>query len=339
MIPPKAIERVCCWFGTASGLARRERERFLVCSEGAHVPRVCRVVILMVAVLSWAPSWALYSVRDDLQRSVSFDKPPQRVISLLPSLTESVCALNECQRLVATDRYSNWPASVSALPKAGGLEDTQVELIVSLRPDVVLLDRSARVTERLAQLGIKTFVIETTAYADIARSLSLVAHVLGVPQRAAEVSEALRQEVDTIAREAQTRRGQGQPLSVYFEVDDSIFAAGEASFIGELLTRLGARNIVPAALGPFPKLNPEYVVRHNPDVIFIAQQQVRSLGGRPGWAGLRAVREQRICPLAAQTLDVVVRPGPRVADGMRALAGCLGPVNTKDAGIFSVNRP
>ena len=324
MIPPKAIERVCSWFGTVCGLARRGRERFRVCPEGAHEPRVCRIVILMLAVLRWAPSWAQYSVRDDLQRSVSFDKPPQRVISLLPSLTESVCALNECRRLVATDRYSNWPASVGSLPKAGGLDDTQVELIVSLRPDVVLLDRSARVTERLAQLGIKTFVIETTAYADIARSLSLVAHVLGVPQRAAEVNEALRQEVDTIAREALARR-QGQPLSVYFEVDDSIFAAGEASFIGELLTRLGARNIVPAALGPFPKLNPEYVVRHNPDVIFISQPQVRSLASRPGWAGLRAVRQQRICSMSAQTLDVVVRPGPRVADGMRALARCLAP--------------
>jgi hypothetical protein len=141
-------------------LARRGRERFLLCPDGAHEPRARRNIILIAAALLWTPSWAQYSVRDDLQRSVSFDKPPQRVISLLPSLTESVCALNECQRLVATDRYSNWPASVSALPKAGGLEDTQVELIVSLRPDVVLLERSARVTERLAQLGIKTFVIE-----------------------------------------------------------------------------------------------------------------------------------------------------------------------------------
>lgn len=275
-----------------------------------------------------APAWAqAYSLRDDLQREVRFERPAARVLTLLPSLTETVCALGECARLVGTDRYSNWPVEVKALPKVGGLDDTQIELIVRLRPDVVLLDRSARVTDRLAQLGIKTFVIETTTYPDIARSIQQVAQVLGVPDKAVVLNQRLQQEVEDMAREAIHQRGGRAPPSVYFEVDSALFAASESSFIGDLLQQLGARNIVPAALGPFPKLNPEYVVQRNPDVMFVSPAQVTTLAQRPGWRHVRAVREQRVCSLTPEARDAVVRPGPRVAEGMRALADCLRQVS------------
>ena len=267
---------------------------------------------------------AQYSVRDDLQRDVHFDRPPQRVITLLPSLTETVCALGECARLVATDRYSDWPRTVLALPKAGGLDDAQIESIVSLRPDVVLLSRSARVTERLAQLGVKTFAIEAKTYDGIAHSIGIVADVLGVPGKAASLNETLQRGVEVLSRDA-IKQGRTAP-SVYFEVDAAPYAAGESSFIGELLKRLGAHNIVQAELGPFPKLNPEYVVRHNPDVIIVSPNYAPALAQRPGWAGIRAVREHRICTLARDERDTVVRPGPRVVEGMRALRECLGKV-------------
>ena len=273
-----------------------------------------------------AQAFAQYNIRDDLQREVHFDRPPQRVITLLPSLTETVCALGECGRLVATDRYSDWPRTVAALPKAGGLDDAQVELIVSLRPDVVLLSRSARVTDRLAQLGVKTCAIEAKTYAGIAHSISVVAQVLGVPAKAALLNEDIQRGIDALSRDAIKRRRAASAPSVYFEVDAAPYAAGESSFIGELLARLGVRNIVPADLGPFPKLNPEYVVRHNPDVIFVSPTEAPALAQRPGWAGIRAVREQRLCRLSAEARDTVVRPGPRVVEGMRALGACLDEV-------------
>ena len=273
-----------------------------------------------------AQAFAQYSVRDDLQRDVHFDRPPQRVITLLPSLTETVCALGECSRLVGTDRYSDWPRMVVALPKAGGLDDAQIELIIHLRPDVVLLSRSARVTDRLAQLGVKTFAIEAKTYAGIAHSIGVVAQVLGVPAKAAPLNEDIQRGIDALSRDAMKRRHAANPPSVYFEVDAAPYAAGESSFIGELLLRLGVRNIVPAELGPFPKLNPEYVVLHNPDVIFVSPQDAQTLGQRPGWTGIRAVREHRLCALSPEARDTVVRPGPRVVEGMRALAACLDKV-------------
>jgi iron complex transport system substrate-binding protein len=83
---------------------------------------------------------------------------------------------------------------------------------------------------------------------------------------------------------------------------------------------------VTADLGPFPKLNPEYVVGHNPDVIFVSPVDARQLAARPGWADIRAVKEQRLCSFPAEVRDIISRPGPRVAEGMRAMAACLDRV-------------
>lgn len=264
-------------------------------------------------------------LRDALQREVRFERVPLRIISLLPSLTETVCALGACDRLVATDRYSNWPARVRSLPKAGGLDDAQIELIVSLRPDVVLLSHEARVTERLDELQVRSFVIETESYADIARTTRIVGAILGVPERAAALNRELDRAVTAVAaRSAASLRG--RPPLVYYEVDGAPFGAGPRSFIGALLTRLGGRNIVSEDLGPFPALNPEYVVLHDPDVIFVAPADAATLTHRPGWEQIRAVRERRICSFPSEVRDTIVRPGPRVADGMRAIADCLDRV-------------
>jgi iron complex transport system substrate-binding protein len=265
-------------------------------------------------------------VRDDLERDIHFEHAPQRIVTLLPSLTETVCSLGACGRLVATDRYSNWPSQVLALPKAGGLDDAEIELIVSLKPDLVLLSRSERITERLAELGIPSFALNTDHYADIARNITTVGNILGVAERAAILNDTIADEVRAIGAQARAARHGAIP-AVYFEVDPTPYAAGPGSFIGDLLTQLGTRNIVSADLGAFPKLNPEYIVRENPDVIFIADADAQHLADRPGWANIRAVRERRLCSFESDVSDTIVRPGPRVADGMRAMADCLHRVS------------
>ena len=110
---------------------------------------------------------------------------------------------------------------------------------------------------------------------------------------------------------------------MYFEVNQGPYAASESSFIGETLTRLGVKNIVPAKLGPFPKLNPEYVVRANPDLIMIGQRSTDNLQTRPGWQSIRALREQRVCVFPTEEANVLVRPGPRMAEAARLMAHCL----------------
>ena len=258
-------------------------------------------------------------VKDERGVTVSLPRPPQRIVSLLPSLTEGVCALGACSRLVGVDNYSNSPSAVRTLPQLGGGIDPNVEAIVALRPDAVLLAKSSRVTQRLEALGLKVIVLEPKSHADVRRVLDTLDQVLGTR----EAPNVWRLIDASVSAAAQSLPARAKGLRVYFEVNSAPFAAGESSFIGETLTRLGAKNIVPASLGPFPKLNPEYVVRANPDLIMVSVRSAQGLEQRPGWGGIRAVREGRICRFSADESDVLVRPGPRMDEAARLMARCL----------------
>ncbi len=260
-------------------------------------------------------------ITDDRGRTVHFDQPPQRIVSLLPSLTESVCGLDQCQRLVGVDRYSNYPESVRRLPPVGGGIDPSVEAIVALRPDVVLLATSSRASDRLEALGLKVVALEPKTHASVRRVLRQVARLLGQPE--AEADRLWRVIDASVEAAAQSLPPRAKKARVYFEVSRGPYAAGESSFIGETLARLGVHNVVPAALGPFPQLNPEYVVRANPDIIMIGNRSMQAMVPYPGWNNIKAVREQRVCVFGPGDSDVVVRPGPRMAEAARIMAACI----------------
>ncbi len=277
---------------------------------------------LVLVLMAMAPCAHALQVTDDRGVRVSFTQSPQRIVSLLPSLTESVCALDQCQRIVGVDRFSNHPASVRRLPVLGGGLDPNIEGIVALRPDLVLLATSSRASQRLESLGIKVVALEPKSHADVRRVLSVLGVLLEVPEEAG--AARLWRVIDaSVSAAAQSLSPQARNARVYFEVSRGPYAAGEASFIGETLKRLGVKNVVPAALGPFPKLNPEFIVRANPDVIMIGNRSMQSMVPYPGWAGIRAVRENRICVFGVDESDVVVRPGPRMAEAARLMARCL----------------
>ncbi|HSN31678.1 MAG TPA: ABC transporter substrate-binding protein, partial [Ideonella sp.] len=207
----------------------------------------------------------------------------------------------------------------------GDLDDVSIERIVALRPDLVLLSTSQRVGDRLAQLGIASFALETDRYEDIARTVTTIGRLLGVPERAAALNARIDAEVRAVAAHARAAR-HGPAPKVYFEVDPGPYAAGPDSYIGGLLAKLGVRNIVSPGLGAFPLLNPEYVVRRNPDLIIVSRTDAARLADRPGWADIRAVREHRVCSFPSEVREMIMRPGPRVAEGLRAIAGCLDRV-------------
>ena len=103
-------------------------------------------------------------VTDDRGVVVALAHPPQRIVSLLPSLTETVCALGQCQRLVGVDRYSNYPDAVRSLPLVGGGLDPNIEAIVALKPDLVLMATSTPVIDRLHSLGIAVLALEPKTF-------------------------------------------------------------------------------------------------------------------------------------------------------------------------------
>jgi len=217
------------------------------------------------------------------------------------------------------DRYSNFPQSVRALPQVGGGLDPQIEAIVALKPDLVLVSNSAPGAQRMRGLGLKLLALEPRNFADATRVVRLLAQVLAVDTAPAVVQNMERDMRAAVQAVPATARGK----SVYFEVNPGPYAASESSFIGETLAQLGLKNIVPASLGTFPKINPEMVVRAQPDVILVGDNEVDDLSKRPGWASLAAIRAKRICVFDKQDSDTLVRPGPRMAIGAMRVAQCL----------------
>ena len=287
----------------------------------------------LLLVASAARAWQAV---DDRGVVVSGEAVPVRIVSLLPSLTETVCALGACERLVGVDRYSDWPASVARLPKLGGGIDPQIESIVALKPDLVLIATSARAGTRLRALGLTVLALEPKQYADVQRVLAVIGSVLGLPaSRAEQLWTQMQLDVAQHALPATLPAllpaGSARKVRVYVEVNAAPYGAGEASFMGETLKRIGADNIIPVSLGAFPKLSPEFVVRANPDVIMLGRDDegratgdgVDALAKRPGWQSIAAIQSRRVCRFTAEESNVLVRAGPRMAQGARLMADCL----------------
>lgn len=274
--------------------------------------RIAGWLVLLCLVLA-APVRALpLQLTDDRGVTLTFAQSPQHIVSMLPSLTESVCALEQCHRLIGVDRYSNYPASVKRLPELGGGIDPNIEGIVALKPDVVLVATSSRATGRLEALGIKVVALEPKPMPMCGACFASSA-LLEVPDDVG--ADRLWRVIDSsVSAAAQSLSPKAKESRVYFEVSRGPYAAGESSFIGETLTRLGVKNVVPASLGPFPKLNPEFVVRANPDVIMIGNRSMQAMEPYPGWGSIKAVRERRICVFGVDELTwwcVPARAWPR----------------------------
>jgi iron complex transport system substrate-binding protein len=265
------------------------------------------------------------AVTDDRGKVQVFAASPQRIVSVLPSLTESVCALDACERLVGVDRYSNWPASVKKLPLVGGGLDLNIEAIVRLKPDVVLAATSSRAGERLEALGIKVLMFEPSSHSQVRTTLLQLDALLGKQKAQALWSQVEQDFLDATKLLPSSARN----VKVYFEVDRTPYAAGEASFIGQTVARLGLQNIIGKQLGAFPKINPEFVVQQQPDVIVLSERHAAELFRRPGWKQLKALQNKAVCELTASEGDVVVRSGPRLGEGAKVLAQCIAKVMKK----------
>jgi iron complex transport system substrate-binding protein len=277
---------------------------------GRHMVRLALLgscVTLLVAWLAMVPAGRAWA------------QGPQRIVALAPSLTEAVCALGRCAQLVGVDRHSDWPASVRHLPRVGGLEDAQIEHIVSLRPDLVLLGPRSRAGDRLHALGVPVLALDARTHADLKHTLQQLGRALGQPDAAAALAVHIEARLaNAAARLPAAWRGR----RVYLEVAPGV-AAGAASFIGETLAHLGLVNVAGPQLGLFPRLNPEQVVRQPPDVVIGPHGSLADAAARPGWAAVPALQQGCVCLLDPARMDLLSRPGPRVGEAAQMLVDCL----------------
>lgn len=282
--------------------------------------------VLVVGLMSAARAGTGTVLTDDTGTTHRVAAAPQRIVSLMPSLTEAVVLLGGGDRLVGVDRYSNWPATLVSLPRLGGLEDVAVEAVVRLRPDVVLASTASRAVQRLASLGVPVLRFRSDTHEDVRRTLGQLAVLLGRPEAGPALWRRIEGELDAAAaRLPVALRGQ----RVLFEVGGG-YVAGPSSFIGQTLQRLGMAPVVDAALGPFPRPNPEALLRAQPQVVLGAQAEMATLPSRPGWSALLAVARGRVCRFEPARYDVLVRPGPRMGEAAAHIVECLEAISIRE---------
>ena len=256
---------------------------------------------------------------------VTVAKKPRRIVSLSPTATETLFAIGAGPQVVAVDDQSDFPKSAPRTTLSGFTPN--VEAIAGYHPDLVVISYDTKgLSGALARLGItvvhhdgaKTF---KGAYQQI-RQLGLVT---GNETKATKLVTHMKA---TIARIVRASRGNGTQLSVYHELDPSLFSASSATFVGKVYEALGLRNIADAADSSgtgYPQLSAEYVVSSSPDVIVLADsvccgQKASTVASRPGWDRISAVRTGSIVRVDD---SIASRWGPRLVNFFRAMASAL----------------
>ncbi|MCA9553269.1 MAG: ABC transporter substrate-binding protein [Myxococcales bacterium] len=246
----------------------------------------------------------------------------ERVVSLAPSVTETLFALGRGDRVVGVSRFDDRPAEVATLPKVGGFTDPNVEAIVALRPDLVLAAANASNRpglERLSALGIPVYAVPGNSLADVFVATRAVAERMGAEAEAERVLAALSARLEAATAR---RRGAVKVLVVFGH--DPLVAAGPGSLADTVLGILGARNAAGGVDKPYPQLGPEALVMAQPDVIIDATGEHGVAQSAPwrGLDGIPAVKQGRIHALPLATL---LRPSPRLMEGVEALDALLWP--------------
>ncbi len=269
------------------------------------------------------------TITDDLGRSVRVEKLPQRIVSTAPSNTEILFALGLNERIVAVTDFCDYPEEAKAKPKIGGTKPS-VEKIVSFSPDLVVAStiNPQDLIQQLESSKIPVVVWGPKDFAGIMRNIEQTGMITGTAERARRITASMKDRIDAVA--AKARQATAKPR-VFFEVDatdpSKPFTAGPGSFVDAMITLAGGQNIAAGASSQWPQLSLEELVRADPEIIILSDYAYgvtpESVARRPGWENLTAVRKGAIKPI--EDPNIVVRPGPRIVDGLELLARFIHP--------------
>lgn len=263
-------------------------------------------------------------VTDDLGKQLVLDKAPQRIVSLAPSVTEILFAIGAGNKVVGVQDFSNYPPEAASLPKIGGFP-LNYELIASLQPDLCI---GADITSpddiaKLEGLGLKVMVINRTDLEGIFTNIELVGKAVGMEQSANALAASLRAELQAL--QERLKAATTKPR-VFVELDETLYTVGPGSFIHPLVELAGGANIAADADNPYPQLSAEQIIAKDPEVIVLTDaaygvtpEQVKA---RAGWEQITAVKTGAVYPIDG---DIISRPGPRILEGLKALAALIHP--------------
>ncbi|MGB2898254.1 MAG: cobalamin-binding protein [Candidatus Acidiferrum sp.] len=284
------------------------------------------------------PSVPLFrEVVDEAGRTVRVPQPVRRIVSLAPSLTETIYALGLQDRLVGDTDYCDYPPDAQKKTKVGGAINPSLEQIAALHPDLVLMTKSLNRLETvhsLDNLGISSYATDPHTVSEIITSSRKLAEVLGSPEAGERIAADMQRRLAGLHE----RIGALPPKRVLFAVwTEPLISIGKDTFIADAMRRAGAISIVDSSLN-WPQVSLEEVARLQPDFLVFAAShsetiapQFESLAGLPAWQILDAIRNHRFAVIS----DAVNRPTPRIVSAIEDLARQLHPEAFADKPVGS----
>jgi iron complex transport system substrate-binding protein len=291
-------------------------------------------------ILTGMPFMANIAARtfvDDLGRKIYLAKPPQRIVSLAPSVTEILYAVGAADRVIAVTQFCDYPPEAALKPKVGGARPS-IESLLSLKADLILTPRAfidPALIDKLEQLKITTYVMEAKTVEDVLSHLHTIGRILDRSAAATQLTAELRRRIQLVKERTD---GLPKPRLLYVLNSEPLMTVGPGSFIHHLIELAGAENVGAMTGLAYPRISMEYVLKQDPEVLLFP---VGALEGIPEkeqqewqrWQGMSAVRTKRLYHIDSALMD---RPGPRIVEGLERLAAILHVETFSDAPLSHV---
>jgi len=289
----------------------------------------CILGVLMVALLLFIrgcpqPPPVVGEFVDDLGRTVSIEKVPQRIVSLAPSNTEILFALGLGDKVVGVTEFCDYPEAAKAKPKIGGFAPFDLERVVALEPDLVLAADIHKLEgiPALEKLGITIFALAPETLDEVLASISLVGEITGKNQEANQLVRGLEERIKTITDKTEALDEAESPRVLYVVWHDPLWVAGSGTLADNLINNAGGKNIAHDLVG-HKTIDIEMVIHRNPQVIIVTHGVGAAVvKNEPRLAVTDAARENRVYQVEE---DPFSRAGPRMIDALEELARIIHP--------------
>lgn len=296
-----------------------------------------RLVLLIIAILSLLvgmvagcqQSFQPGTLVDDLGREVKIDKPPQRIVSHVPGITETLFALDLGERVVGVSNYCDYPEAAKLKEKIGGFINPSIEKIVGLTADLVFTNGSVEyLMTQLGQLGITYVVLQPKDMDGIIKNIELMGRVTDTQDKAGKLIKDMQTRISNVAERV---KGSARPRVFYiFAATDlnNPWTAGSGSFVDALIKLAGGENIGAKALAPWAQLSIEEIVNSDPEIIIVDAQMgtaitsKEKLENHPVWQRITAVKQGKLYTIDG---NLVNRTGPRIVQGLEEMARMIHP--------------
>ncbi len=272
-----------------------------------------------------APDAFPVTITGDDDKTVTLAAEPQRIVSLVPSMTEILFALGLGDRVVGNTTFCDYPEEAKSVEKVGEFANIDLEKVVGLSPDLVLVTslHYQTVAPALRERGVTVAMFEATDIEGVLAQILTIGRLTGQSEEAQALVGELQGRLDAVAAKV---AGARRPR-VFWELDALLYSVGKSSIIGDMIDHAGGDNIGNQLEGEWPQFNMEALVAADPEVVFLADhdfgETAEKVKARAGWAGLSAVKNDRI--IEVDDINLVSRPGPRIAEAVEYIAASLHP--------------